>query len=158
MQTYAKHSVIQAEVPHLPSTISVPYLRALNDEPSLAAYLNVYWPKLTIRDQAVKVQRATGRRGCFPIHIDSSPEADRRVVTALLYPHEQWSHEGGALRIYNTPISKVDVLPVPGRLVLLSSTLMHHRVRSTEHHRFAITLWLSGTLQSIPHRHPRRAA
>ncbi|CAN8067573.1 unnamed protein product [Agarophyton chilense] len=149
MQTYAKHSVIQAEVPHLPSSVSIPYLRILNDDPSLAAFLNVYWPKLTIRNQAVKVQRATGENGCFPIHIDSAPEADRRIVTALLYPHEHWTQEGGgALRIYKTPVSHVDILPIPGRLVLLSSTLMHHRVLSAEHHRFAITLWLSGTLQS----------
>lgn len=147
--TYRKAAVLQAELPTLPESIhhTLPYLFALQNDPSLCALLNVYWPSLSLRDQSVKVQRASGNYAAFPIHLDSSPTHDYRILTALLYPHASWSSPDGSLRLQVTPLSFVDIVPKPGRLILLASTLMHHRVLPTAHDRFAITMWLSGTVK-----------
>lgn len=146
--TYVKRAVIQAETSALQEPITQsPCLLALQADSSLLALLNVHWPRLTLHQQDVKVQRASGLHGCFPIHIDSAADHDARILTALLYPHHEWPYQDGALRIYTSPISHVDLLPRPGRLVLFSSRLMHHRVLPAQHNRFAITLWLSGTIR-----------
>jgi hypothetical protein len=52
-------------------------------------------------------------------------------VTAIFYLNDGWTPDhGGKLRLYPFPEAPpVDVAPLAGRLVLFSSTQMHHRWR-----------------------------
>jgi 2OG-Fe(II) oxygenase superfamily len=132
---------------------NVPNLVALEQDSSLAAMLSVYIPELTLRRQALKAQHNAGHGGCFPIHLDSDPSVDNRVVTAILYLNENWKRDhGGELRLYPYPsVTQTDVEPMDGRLVLLSATERHHRVMPSTTSRYAVTLWLSGsTSAKIP--------
>jgi 2OG-Fe(II) oxygenase superfamily len=146
----AKSHIREAEL-HLASAAVrtvVPNLVALEQDSALSAMLSVYIPALTLRSQALKAQHNAGSGGCFPIHVDSDPSVDKRVVTAILYLNENWRKEhGGELRLYPFPLkSPVDIDPVDGRLVLLSSTEMYHRVMPSRASRYAITLWLFGSV------------
>ena len=46
----------------------------------------------------MKVQVNGGDGGCFPIHFDSDPRLDGRLVTAILYLNDE--PRGGQLRLY----------------------------------------------------------
>ena len=49
-------------------------------------------------------------------------------VTAIFYLNDGWEpRHGGVLRLYPWPEAPVDIEPLGGRLVLFSSTQMHHR-------------------------------
>lgn len=155
-KTVPKSAVTQAELTTLPLTqhAAFPTLSRLHADASLAAQCSVFWPRLTLTEQAVKAQ-VTTCDGSFPIHVDGAPTQDRRVVTALLYPHDEWQHGGehGALRLYDSPISHTDIVPESGRLVLLSSRMLHHRVLSTPRPRVTITVWMSGNIRTQPAPH-----
>jgi 2OG-Fe(II) oxygenase superfamily len=104
----------------------------------------------------VKAQLNTGQGGCFPLHVDSDPSVDRRVVTAILYLNSGWesARDGGSLRLAPFPMTGgngsrfTDISPMEGRLVLMSANEMHHRVLPTFAHRYCATLWLFGTVSS----------
>lgn len=140
-----KRNVFECELHTLSSTqrADIPSLCAIQADATIRALLNVYHPRFTLRDQALKAQLNTGSGGCFPIHVDSAQAVDARRVTALLYLNEATA--GGALRVYPFPDPPVDIVPSVGRLVLLSATHMLHRVLpSFQQERYALTLWLSG--------------
>lgn len=145
---FCKRNILEAELSQLSMTqrASVPNLVGLEADSTVTSLLSVYWPKLTLRSQAVKVQRNDAGGGCFPIHVDSSSTVDNRTVTALIYLNADWNpeHDGGSLRIYNYPTCFQDISPNAGRLVLLSSTGIHHRVLPSFRKRYMITLWCSG--------------
>lgn len=147
--TIPKAAVKQVELSTLPSHehVNFPTLAALHADASIAAQASVFWPRLTLTDQSVKAQ-TTDIHGAFPIHVDAAPAQDTRIVTALVYPHDEWQHDSaGSLRLYNTPLIHVDVTPKPSRLILLSSRLLHHRVLPSPQKRVTITIWLSGSLR-----------
>lgn len=133
---------------------AAPRLAALADQAALPALLSVYAPALTLREVAVKAQRNAGGGACFPLHVDSDPSVDRRVVTAILYLNRGWdaARDGGALRLAPFPrraadgARYVDVDPLEGRLVLMSATEMHHRVLPAFATRYCVTLWLFGSV------------
>lgn len=147
-----KSAVEQVELSLVPSQVALDYptLSAIHHGTEIAAQANVFWPRLTLREQAVKAQ-VTQPRGAFPIHVDAAAGHDNRIVTAIIYPHTQWpeSH-AGALRLYPTPLSSIDILPEPGRLVLFSSCLLHHQVLPTNHSRTSVTVWMSGSIRNVP--------
>lgn len=148
-----KSAVQQVELSIVPSQVALnfPTLSAIHHGAEIAAQASVFWPKLTLRDQAVKAQ-VTQPNGAFPIHTDAAATHDNRIVTAIIYPHEEWSESyAGALRLYPTPLSSIDVHPIPGRLVLLSSCLLHHRVLPASHSRTSVTVWISGSIRSVPY-------
>lgn len=151
--TFTKRNVLEAELAHLPpaTLAALPALAALTDDPTVYASLSVHAPRFTLTEHALKVQRAEGDGACFPIHVDSSPSVDRRVVTALLYLNDAWDSraDGGCLRLYNTPTHVVDIEPVDARLVLLASTGMHHRVLPSFKRRYVITMWCSGSVRQL---------
>ena len=118
----------------------------------------------------LKAQLNHGDGACFPMHVDSSPQLDSRVVTAILYLNDiegrvercprtrdgdegiadgdgvaniGKTREGGALRLYPFPYEPLDVSPALGRLVLFSSTNTVHRVLPAHFRRVCITLWLT---------------
>jgi hypothetical protein len=146
----AKSHIREAELHLAPAAVrtAAPNLVALEQDAALSAMLSVYIPAITLRSQALKAQHNAGSGGCFPIHVDSDPSVDKRVITAILYLNENWNKDhGGELRLYPFPLkSPVDLAPVDGRLVLLSSTEMHHRVLPSRATRYAITIWLFGTV------------
>lgn len=152
---YEKPSVKQTEFPNIPSIYHshTPSLHALHHDTTLRAHLNVHWPRLTLRSQSLKIQRADGPHASFPIHVDTTPMRDSRLITALLYPHN-WPHKDGNIRLYPTPISSIDISPKSARLILLASSLLHHRVLPTTSPRTCLTLWLSGTLRSTTPKSP----
>lgn len=150
--TFPKTGVYEAELSQLPEQAlsSTPTLVALRDDPTLRALLSVLWPRLTLHEHALKVQRANGNAACFPIHVDSAADVDGRVVTALLYLNAGWDGrvDGGALRLYDSPVSLVDVAPADGRLVLLAARGLHHRVVPAQRPRYVITVWCSGSVRA----------
>lgn len=150
---FPKSNVRETELHRVSNVIrdSVPNLTRLENDSGLSAMLSVYIPRLTLTKQAVKAQHVGGHGGCFPVHVDSDPSVDARIVTAVLYLNKGWNadQDGGQLRVY--PLSclqsnrkHVDIEPVDGRMVLLSATETHHRVLPCWSPRYAITMWLFG--------------
>lgn len=149
---YDKSAVVQAEMSVIPPQFvsRFPILSAIHHGADIAAQASVFWPRLTLTEHAVKVQ-ITKPPGAFPIHVDAAANHDNRLVTAIIYPHHNWlESKAGALRLYPTPLSHVDISPVPGRLVLLSSRCLHHRVLPTYDERTSVTVWMSGSIRSTP--------
>lgn len=147
-----KSAVRQVELSVVPPQVALdfPALSAVHHGSEIAAQASVFWPKLTLKEQAVKAQ-ITESSGAFPIHVDAAADHDNRIVTAIIYPHAEWPESSaGALRLYPTPLSFIDVLPVPARLVLLSSCLLHHQVLPASRTRTSVTVWMSGSIRSTP--------
>lgn len=153
----AKNNVREAELHAVSDDIraAAPTLDGLRYDSSLPATLSCFEPTLTLGEVAVKAQVNLGDGGCFPIHVDSDPAIDRRVVTVLLYVNDGWdsAQDGGDLRLYPFPPSRrndgeivkyVDIAPVEGRAVLISANEMHHRVLPSHSKRYCVTLWLFG--------------
>lgn len=156
VRTFPKRHVYEAELNLLPPHFldALPSLASLREDCTIRTLLSVFAPRMTLHTHAIKVQRSDGRSASFPIHVDSAPSHDSRVVTALLYLH-QWSEtHGGRLRVYESPLTSRDIDPREGRLVLLGATGMHHRVLPAFETRHVITMWCSGTIrpsvQSFP--------
>lgn len=151
--TFPKRHVYEAELNLLPSDTfeELPALNALRDETTICTLLSVFAPRMTLHSHAIKVQRSDGLSACFPVHLDSTPTQDDRMVTALLYLTPEWQKtHGGCLRIYESPLNFSDIHPIEGRLVLLASTGMHHRVLPAHKHRYVITVWCSGSIRPCP--------
>ena len=116
---------------------------------SLGVLLSLFLPprlRLRLGEQGIKAQLNTGG-GAFPIHTDSEEGLDARRVTAVFYLNKGWRPaDGGALRLYPFPSAPpLDVEPLDGRLVLFSSTRLHHRVLPSAKgtRRYCFTSWLS---------------
>lgn len=63
----------------------VPGLKILSEDTTLMTHLNQIFPELHLNKLELKVQFNSGRGGCFPIHIDTSPSVSSRQVTCILY-------------------------------------------------------------------------
>jgi SM-20-related protein len=86
--------------------------------------------------------------GFYQRHLDSFQGARNRRVSLVAYLNEDWvAADGGALRIWSggeTPhiqSCSVDVLPVAGTLVLLSSETVPHEVLPCRRPRTSIAGW-----------------
>jgi len=64
-----------------------------------------------------------------PITQSQTQHAKPNQITAIYYLNEHWQPDhGGELRLYPFPAAApVNIAPLAGRLVLMSSTQMHHR-------------------------------
>jgi len=82
--------------------------------------------------------------GAYDIHCDQPHGRDSRVLTYVIYLHENWQPEdGGELVIYSGPegeeIQRIE--PRPGRVVFFKSREIWHQVRETQFHRISLTGW-----------------
>src|SRR5690554_662078 len=77
-------------------------------------------------------------------HLDTFQNDDRRKLSIVCYLNEDnWPREnGGELTIY-TEKDALDVLPLPGRVVIFESQILEHEVKVVkESERMSITGWL----------------
>eukprot|EP00616_Rhizochromulina_sp_CCMP1243_P016657 CAMPEP_0118996280 /NCGR_PEP_ID=MMETSP1173-20130426/59785_1 /TAXON_ID=1034831 /ORGANISM="Rhizochromulina marina cf, Strain CCMP1243" /LENGTH=346 /DNA_ID=CAMNT_0006947665 /DNA_START=245 /DNA_END=1281 /DNA_ORIENTATION=+ len=91
----------------------------------------------------VKAQANDGTGGCYPLHCDSEPGVDGKLLTGILYLNEDWApSHGGQLVLHPFPSKPTSVEPIFGRLVLFFSTQMLHRVLPAWRPRFCLNLWM----------------
>lgn len=91
----------------------------------------------------IKVQYNTGNGGCFPLHFDTAPGADSKLVTAIYYLNQSWAPpHGGELVLYPFPYEPTMIEPLWDRLVIFSSPTMLHRVLPSSAPRMCLTMWL----------------
>lgn len=77
-------------------------------------------------------------------HLDTFQNDDRRKLSIVCYLNEDnWlSENGGELTIY-TEKEDLDILPLPGRLVIFESQILEHEVKIVKaSERLSITGWL----------------
>lgn len=77
-------------------------------------------------------------------HLDTFQNDNRRKLSIVCYLNEaDWPKEnGGELTIYTTD-QAVDILPLPGRVVLFESQVLEHEVKRVQaSKRLSITGWL----------------
>lgn len=77
-------------------------------------------------------------------HLDTFQNDDRRKLSLVCYLNEaNWPREnGGELTIY-TENEALDILPLPGRVVIFESQLLEHEVKVVQaSERLSITGWL----------------
>ena len=77
-------------------------------------------------------------------HLDTFQNDDRRKLSIVCYLNEDnWlSENGGELTIY-TEKEALDILPIPGRLVIFESQILEHEVKVVKaSERMSITGWL----------------
>lgn len=77
-------------------------------------------------------------------HLDTFQNDDRRKLSIVCYLNEDnWLKEnGGELTIY-TEKEALDILPIPGRLVIFESQILEHEVKVVKaSERMSITGWL----------------
>ena len=77
-------------------------------------------------------------------HLDAFQNDDRRKLSVVCYLNEaNWPKEnGGELTLY-TQNGTLDLLPLPGRVVLFESQVLEHEVKVVKiSERFSITGWL----------------
>lgn len=77
-------------------------------------------------------------------HLDTFQNDDRRKLSIVCYLNEaNWPREnGGELTIYKAT-EALDILPLPGRLVIFESQILEHEVKIVkESERMSITGWL----------------
>jgi len=77
-------------------------------------------------------------------HLDTFQNDDRRKLSIVCYLNDDnWRREnGGELTIY-TKKEDVDILPVPGKLVIFESQILEHEVKIVKaSERLSITGWL----------------
>lgn len=77
-------------------------------------------------------------------HLDTFQNDDRRKLSIVCYLNEEnWLREnGGELTIY-TEKDSLDILPLPGRIVIFESQILEHEVKVVKaSERMSITGWL----------------
>lgn len=77
-------------------------------------------------------------------HIDTFQNDDRRKLSIVCYLNEDnWLNEnGGELTIY-TETGELDILPLPGKMVIFESQVLEHEVKVVKaSERLSITGWL----------------
>ncbi|MAN60239.1 MAG: oxidoreductase [Flavobacteriaceae bacterium] len=78
-------------------------------------------------------------------HIDTFQNDDRRKLSLVCYLNEEnWPVEnGGELALYPNGKPMVEVVPLPGRVVLFESQILEHEVKTVKNgERLSITGWL----------------
>lgn len=139
-----KVGIWEAEVGEPQVQDMAPLLGSLQGSTELRTLLSVYLPHLALTNQAIKAQLNEGQGACFPMHVDSDDQVDRRRISAIFYLSPNWdAPHGGALRLFPYGESPVDIAPLQGRMVLFASTHMLHRVMPSYVERLCFTLWMS---------------
>lgn len=141
-------------------------LESLVDDSSLATMFNVLCPELfagptLLVGHDLKIQYNRGHGGCFPIHFDSDPSVDSRVVTCILYCTLERTHEhGGQLVFYPDTVAGEPVIIEPkfNRLVVFGSQTMAHRVLPNYADRYCCTFWLQTQKPLQPMAHDKDKA
>lgn len=106
----------------------------------LSQYLN---RELFLGIREVEAHYACYQAGEFyGLHRDNPQRKNGRVISTVFYPHLHWQPEwGGQLRIQDHQGLWHAIEPLPNRLVLFQSDLLHE-VCTTHHPRWSITAWL----------------
>ncbi|KAI8101976.1 hypothetical protein M9434_007037 [Picochlorum sp. BPE23] len=129
-------------------------LDSLVKDSSLVTMFNILCPQLfggpnLLVGHDLKIQYNRGHGGCFPIHFDSDPSVDSRVVTCILYLSlpERTQEHGGQLVFYPHTMTGEDRSPIVieptfNRLVVFGSQTMAHRVLPNFADRYCCTFWL----------------
>jgi hypothetical protein len=92
-------------------------------------YLYTLTPQLLYINQTQITRTRSAPFRCAFNHITARSLYIYMQVTCIFYLNDSWRPDhGGLLRLYPFPASPpVDVEPIAGRMVLFSSTQMHHR-------------------------------
>jgi hypothetical protein len=108
----------------------------------------------------LKIQANDGLGGCFPMHFDTAPGVDSRVVTAIYYVNDQWKPgDGGELVLLPFPYaSPPPIAPIADRLVLFSSRHMLHYVLPSLAPRHCITFWTYADASVVKQGRPLKPA
>lgn len=121
---------------------------------TIPTYTQLFLPHLpSLAVHALKAQVNHGSGGCFPMHCDTDPTLDTRLITAILYLNEHWeTAHGGELVLYPYPAPKVTFAPKAGTLVLFSSPFLAHRTLPSNVPRACVTIWISAVSRPTPER------
>lgn len=113
------------------------YLQSIN---ALAALFN--------RSLFAGIRHSEAHYACYPVgfgyqwHSDNPAGRDERVISAVFYLNEEWSHtDGGALEIIDKHGGHHNVMPVANRLVIFDSDLQH-QVQIAHRQRYSIATWM----------------
>ena len=113
------------------------YLQSIN---ALAALFN--------RSLFAGIRHSEAHYACYPVgfgyqwHSDNPAGRDERVISAVFYLNEEWSHtDGGALEIIDKHGVHHNVMPVANRLVIFDSDLQH-QVQIAHRQRYSIATWM----------------
>ena len=137
----AKRGIFEAGLDGAAAREACPWLRRLVQNDAirlrLGALLGARLERMTL-----KVQLNGGGGACFPLHFDSDPTVDGRLVTAILYLNPDWVRaDGGELVVCPFPHASATFAPVFDRLVLFSSSDVAHRVLPSTTPRCCLTMW-----------------
>lgn len=145
-------------------------LDSLVEDSSLVTMFNILCPQLfggpnLLVGHDLKIQYNKGHGGCFPIHFDSDPSVDSRLVTCILYltlPERTQEH-GGQLVFYPHKLigedrSPIVIEPKFNRLVVFGSQTMAHRVLPNFADRYCCTFWLQTQKPLQPVEHEKNEA
>ena len=78
----------------------------------------------------------------YALHRDNPQQKNNRVISSVYYLHQEWQQDwGGELHLQDKNQKWHTIQPLPNRLVLFQSDLLHE-VLVAKHQRLSITAWL----------------
>lgn len=78
----------------------------------------------------------------YALHRDNPQKKNDRMISTVFYLHESWQEEfGGQLRLQDKNGNWHTIEPLPNRLAIFQSDLLHE-VLLSNHQRLSITAWL----------------
>lgn len=78
----------------------------------------------------------------YSLHRDNPHQKNHRIISSVFYLHQHWQPEdGGELRLQDKNDEWHTIQPIPNRLVLFNSHILHE-VLMSHHQRLSITAWL----------------
>ncbi len=78
----------------------------------------------------------------YALHRDNPQQKNDRMISTVFYVHEQWQEDwGGQLRLQDKLGQWHIIQPLPNRLAIFQSDLLHEVLRSKQQ-RLSITAWL----------------
>lgn len=78
----------------------------------------------------------------YALHRDNPQQKNHRVISSVFYLHQTWQpHDGGELRLQDRSNQWHIIQPLPNRLVIFDSHLLHEVLQSHQQ-RLSITAWL----------------
>ncbi|MGR0305665.1 2OG-Fe(II) oxygenase [Acinetobacter beijerinckii] len=78
----------------------------------------------------------------YALHRDNPQKKNDRMISTVFYLHESWQEEfGGQLRLQDKNGNWHIIEPLPNRLAIFQSDLLHE-VLLSNHQRLSITAWL----------------
>ena len=78
----------------------------------------------------------------YALHRDNPQQKNDRMISTVFYLHEHWQEDwGGQLRLQNKNDEWHIIQPLPNRLAIFQSDLLHEVLLSKQQ-RLSITAWL----------------